>query len=67
MLEYATKEVEVPADEIYIYNPDTEEAIWIGGRNKLEIGYADECNKQHRYFASFEEVKQLLFSKYLDK
>ncbi len=65
MLEYATKEVEVPADEIYIYNSDTEEAIWIEGGDKIGIGYMLGCRPPHRLSITFEELKQLLFSKYL--
>ncbi len=67
MLEYATKEVEIDADEFFVYNTETSESLSIdrcGDTDLILLNYQTE-DKNHSYTLTFNELKQLLFSKEL--
>ncbi len=69
MLEYATKEVEVATDEFFATNLDTSESICIEGcgeKDKIQLSYLqDRVSRPIIRFLTFNQLKQLLFSKYL--
>ncbi len=67
MLEYQTKEIEVDADEFFVFNTTTNESLSIDrcrDTDLILLNYQTE-DKNHNHILTFNELKQLLFSKEL--